>query len=134
MSTSFERLVSRIDPLAAVAGALVVLQAVVRGWVVTGSYYFQDDFAHLDLARRLGLTPQYLVRDYGGHMEVGQYAVIWLFSHLVDGSFAPAAFSILAMQAIASVLLFHLLRTLFGRSPLILLPWTVYLFTPLSLA
>ena len=129
-----ERLVARVDPLTAVAGVLVILQAVVRGWVVTGSYYFQDDFTHLDLARRLGLTPEYLVRDYGGHVEIGQYAVIWLFSHLVDGSFAPAAFSILALQAIASVLLFHLLRTLFGDSPLILLPWTAYLFTPLALA
>ncbi len=129
-----ERIFSRVDPLTAVAGALVLLQVVVRGWVVTGSYYFQDDFAHLDLARRLGLSPEYLVRDYGGHVEVGQYAIIWLFSHFVDGSFAPAAFSILALQAIASVLLFHLLRTLFGDSRLILLPWTAYLFTPLSLA
>ncbi|GAB3033730.1 hypothetical protein GCM10011376_30240 [Nocardioides flavus (ex Wang et al. 2016)] len=115
-----------------IAAALVLLQAVVRGWVVSGSYYFQDDFAHLDLARRSGLTSEYLVRDYGGHFEVGQYFLLWVMSHTIDQTFAPAAFAIVIMQAVASVLLFILLRTLFGPSPFILLPWTVYLFTPLA--
>lgn len=122
----------RLTPLTLVAGILLLLQAVVRGWVVTRSYYFQDDFAHLDMARREGLSWDYLVRDYGGHLETGQYLVIWLLSHVIDGSFAPAAVSILVLQALASGLLFQLLRSLFGDSPLILVPWTVYLFTPLA--
>jgi hypothetical protein len=124
----------RPDPLTAVTLGLVALQLVVRGWVVGGSYYFQDDFVHLDLARRLGLTADFLVRDHGGELEVGKNAVVWLLSHVVGTSFAPAAASILVLQAVASLLLFALLRTLFGPSPAILVPWAVYLFTPLALA
>ena len=85
---------------------LIGLQAVVRGWAVAGSDYFQDDFAHLDLARSGGLSSAYLVRDYGGHVEVGQYFLLWLMSHAIDGTFAPAALVIVSMQVTASVLLF----------------------------
>lgn len=127
-----ERFRAHLQPLTLIAAVLVLLQAVVRGWVISGSYYFQDDFAHLDFARRSGLSAEYLVRDYGGHLEIGQYFVIWVMSHMIDGTFAPAAFVIVVLQAVASVLLFALLRTLFGESPFILLPWTAYLFTPLA--
>ena len=123
---------ARIKPMTLIAAVLVLLQVVVRGWVISGSYYFQDDFAHLDMARRSGLSSDYLVRDYGGHLEMGQYFLLWVMSHAIDHTFAPAALAIVLMQALASVLLFILLRTLFGESPLILLPWTVYLFTPLA--
>ena len=128
-----ERFVRRMTPLTSAAAALIALQAVVRGWVVSDSYYFQDDFAHLDLARSAGLTTEFLVRDYGGHVEVGQYFLMWLLSHAIDGSFAPAAFSVIVLQAATSLGLFQLLRTLFGDSRLILVPWTAYLFTPLAL-
>lgn len=116
------------------AYALIALQVLVRGFVVFPSYFFQDDYAHLEMARRLGLSSDFLVRDYGGHLEIGQYAVIWLVSHVIDISFGPAALTIVLLQLWASVLLFWVLRELCGNKPLILLPLAVYLFTPLSLA
>lgn len=117
-----------------IAVALVGVQLLVRGWVVTGSYYFQDDFAHLEMARRAGWSGDYLVRDYGGHLEIGQYALIWLLSRVVEDSFLPAALLVLLLQGIASLLLFALLRAVFGESPLIVVALSVYLFTPLALA
>ncbi len=116
------------------AYALIALHLAVRAWVTFPSYFFQDDYAHLELARRLGLSPDYLVRDYGGHLEPGQYVVIWLVSHLVDVAFWPAAVCILVLQLAASVLTYRVVRELVGDVPVLLVPLAVYLFTPLSLA
>jgi hypothetical protein len=117
-----------------VGGALlIVLQTIVRVPIVFGSYYWHDDFRHLEMARRLGLSHDFLVRDYGGHLEVGQYLLYWLLGRDGGLSFAPAALSIVVMQLVASGLLLAVLRVLFGRSPWILLPFAGYLFTPLGL-
>ena len=116
------------------AYGLIAVQIVVRGYITFPGYFFQDDFAHLEMARRLGLSSDYLIRDYGGHLEVGQYFLIWLMSHVIDVAYWPAAVSILLLQLAASVLLFTVLRELFGARPLILVPLAIYLFTPLSLA
>ena len=113
---------------------LIVGQGVVRGLVVAGSWWWQDDFVHLDSARRLGLSPDFLVRDYHGHLEPGQYAVFWLVAHIDPGSFVPAAVTLVGLQALASLLLFIVLVQLFGRSPWLLVPFAAYLFTPLGLA
>ena len=123
----------RLDPVLLGGALLIVLQTIVRTSIVFGSYYWHDDFRHLEMARRLGLSQDFLVRDYGGHLEVGQYVVYWLIGRDGGLSFAPAALSLVVMQVVASGLLLAVLRVLFGRSPWILLPFAGYLFTPLGL-
>lgn len=112
---------------------LILLQTIVRAPIVFGSYYWHDDFRHLQLARTLGLSHDFLVRDYGGHVEVGQYLLYWLVGRDGGLSYAPAATSLLVLQLVASCLLLAVLRTLFGRSPWVLVPFAGYLFTPLGL-
>jgi hypothetical protein len=116
-----------------VGALLIVLQTIVRARIVFPSYYWQDDFHHVDMARRLGLSQAFLVRDYSGHLEVGQYFLYWLIGRHAGLSFVPAALSLLALQLAASCLLLSVLRLLFGRSPWLLLPFAGYLFTPLGL-
>lgn len=128
-----KRLTER-DATTLAALALVLVHLVVRGWFVRQSYYFQDDFGHLDLARRLGLDGDYLVRDYGGHLEVGQYFLIWIFSHVTDHTFTVPTITVLVMQAGVSCALWLVLRKLFGTSPWLLVPFAAYLFTPLALS
>ena len=123
----------RVDPMLLGAALLVLLQTVVRAGIVLPSYYWQDDFHHVELARRLGLSQAFLVRDYSGHLEVGQYFLYWLIGRGAGLSFVPAALSLLGMQLAASCLLLTLLRQLFGRSPWVLVPFAGYLFTPLGL-
>ena len=122
------------DRLTMAALVLLGLQVLVRAWFLSGAYFFQDDFAHLDLARRLGLGSDYLVRDYGGHLEVGQYALIWFFSHFMASGFTVAAITVVLMQVGVSVMLWAVLRELFGSSRWLLVPYVMYLFTPLGLA
>jgi hypothetical protein len=123
----------RLDPMLLAGASLILLQTVVRAVIVFPSYYWQDDFGHLDLARRLGLSQEFLVRDYNSHLEIGPNLVYWLFGSSGSLSFAPAALSLVVMQLLASCLLLAVLRQLFGRSPWLLLPFAGYLFTPLGL-
>ncbi len=113
---------------------LLAVQAVVRWQLAAGSWFWQDDFLHLDLSRTLGLSHDYLVRDYSGHVEPGQYVAIWAIGQLGHGSFGPAVVVLVLLQALASLLLLVLLQLIFGRSPWLLVPFAAYLFTPLSLA
>lgn len=112
---------------------LVAAQTVVRALVVVPSYFSQDDFHHLRLAQELGLSREFLVRDHNGHLEIGLNLVFWLVGRDIGTSFLPAALCLLALQLVASGLLLAVLRTLFGRSPWVLVPLAGYLFTPLAL-
>jgi hypothetical protein len=123
----------RVNPVVLAGGALIVLQTVLRSLIAFSAYFWHDDFFHVALARRLGLSRQFLVRDYGGHLEIGPNFLYWLIGRNAGLSFVPAALNLLVMQVVASCLLLAVLRTLFGRSPWILLPFAGYLFTPLSL-
>ncbi len=122
----------RIDRLTAAALLLVAGQVGLRWVLASGSWFWQDDFLHLALAHRLGLSEEFLVRDYSGHLEVGQYAVFWLLSGL-SGDFTAAALFLVGSQLLVSLLLWGVLRTLFRPSPWLLVPFAAYLFTPLGL-
>ena len=122
--------VSRVSLAAA---ALVVLQFLVRLALVPQSYWWQDDFLHLETARRLGSTADLLVRDYNDHLELVPNAVYWLLTQVTTDSFAPAAVVLLVLQLVASVLMWLLLRELFGETPALLVPFAAYLFTPILL-
>ena len=123
-----------LSPVTLVALVLIGLQLLTRAVVVLPSYFWQDDFVHLNLAKKFGLSQDFLVRDYSGHVEIGQYFLYWLIGHDIGTAFWPAALSIILLQLVASVLLFLVLRALFGDTAILLVPFTVYLFSPLALA
>jgi hypothetical protein len=123
----------RVDPVLLAGALLILLQTIIRAVVVLPSYYWHDDFHHVDLARRLGLSREFLVRAHNGHLEIGPIFLYWLIGRDLELSFVPAALNLLAMQVAASCLLLSVLRLLFGRSAWILLPFAGYLFTPLGL-
>jgi hypothetical protein len=122
-----------LDLVSVAALVLIGLQLVVRLVVVLPSYYWQDDFIHLDLARREGLTADFLVRDYNDHLEIVPNFLYWLLSQSATTSFVPAALLIVGLQLLAAVVFWRLLRALFGSRAVILVPLAMYLFTPLAL-
>jgi hypothetical protein len=123
----------RPDSVLLAGAALILLQTIVRARIVLPSYFWADDYLHVGLARQLGLTQEFLIRDHNGHLEPGANFLYWLIGRDAGLSFLPAALSLLVMQLIASCLLLAVLRQLFGRSPWILVPFAGYLFTPLAL-
>jgi hypothetical protein len=112
---------------------LVAGQAVVRAVVVGHGYFWQDDYVQLAQARRLGLSARFLFQDYNGHLQPGQYLLIWLTSRGTGLHYGVAGTTMVALQVLASVALLWALRQLFGTSFLLLIPFTAYLFTPLLL-
>ncbi|MFS3130311.1 alpha-(1-_3)-arabinofuranosyltransferase family protein [Nocardioides sp. Bht2] len=132
-STPFLRLPRpRLSALTVTALALVAGQAVLRTVLAAGSWFWQDDLGHLHASQQLGLSREFLVRDYSGHLEIGQYFMYWLLD-LQSMSFAAAATFMVVGQALASLLLWAILRRLFGYSWWLLVPFAAYLFTPLGL-
>lgn len=123
----------RADPLLVVGVVLIALQTAVRAVVVLRSYFWQDDYFHLSMYARLGASREFLVREHNGHLEIGPNLFYALLGRDPGVSFLPAALLLLALQLTASCLLLALLRQLFGRSPWLLVPFVVYLFTPLAL-
>lgn len=123
----------RANPVVVAGVLLIVVQGVVRWWLADGSYYWQDDFVHLDLAHRTGLSEELVFRQHNEHVEFGPFALFWLLS-LHDGlSFTPAVIALVALQSLAAVLFWTLLLQLFGRSRWLLVPLAAYLFTPISI-
>lgn len=123
-----------VGPVTLVAIVMIGLQFLVRLIIIPQAYWWEDDFFHLAQARTMGLSKDFLVSDYNDHMEILPNFLWWLLTHVTSSSWAPAAVLILMLSTTASVLMFLLLRELFGARPAILLPLAAYLFSPLALA
>lgn len=117
-----------------VAGCLVVAQLVLRGWVAFGGFFSLDDYVFYTRAGASDLvSASYLFTDYNGHLMPGSMIWVWLSTALAPLDFAPVAATALVLQLLVDVLLFLVLRRLFGVRPAILVPFTVFLFATLTL-
>lgn len=115
-----------------VALVMLTIQTLWRGVITVDSYFWQDDFTYLADARARGLTAEFLLQDYNGHVMPGQFLLAWLVSRL-EFSFLPPAVMLVLLQLLASVLLLWVLRLLWRDRPEILVGYAVYLFSPLGL-
>ncbi|GAB2662443.1 hypothetical protein GCM10027068_47910 [Prescottella soli] len=118
----------------AAAGALVGLQLVVRAVVAfTGDFYWDD----LILISRSGQFPalsgQFLFYDHDGHFMPAAFLVAWISTAVAPLNWTVPALTLIALQALASLAVLRVLRLLLGTRPVVLLPLTFYLFSPLTL-
>jgi hypothetical protein len=114
---------------AAVLG--LVLQLWWRAGMIARSYFQQGDFPLLYRAAASKLGPAYLLAPANGQLAPGGRAVIWLEARVGIYNWDVASAVTLLMLALAGLALLRLLRTLFGNRPAILVPFGVYLVTPL---
>jgi hypothetical protein len=121
----------RQHKVALASGALIVIQLVWKAAFISHYFFHQDDFQVLDLARKSGLSWQYLTHVDSGHMFPGVYAIAWVLARTALYNWAVASGVVLAMTAGASVAAWWLLRTLLGDRPAILIPLTLYLCSAL---
>jgi hypothetical protein len=118
-------------PWMTAAYALVALQLGWRAWALSHSFFWQDDFVYVHLAGG-GLSLDYLLQDYKGHLMPGQFLLSWALTEVAPLSWPPAAALVLALQAVASLLVLRLVRALAGDGPLTLAVIAVYVFSPLA--
>ena len=116
------------------AVALIAGQLWWAGVLLGHSYFRQDDFPHLDRALANGFTWHYLMLVDAGHLLPLGFAIAWVLARISLYNWPLACGVTLALLAAASGAALLMLRELFGNRAAILVPLTVYLFSPLWLA
>lgn len=113
--------------------ALIGLHLVVRAILAFGGYFYWDD---LVLVGRAGtqdlLSPGYLFDDHDGHVMPGGFLLGGLITRAAPLVWFWPALSLLLLQLLASLALLRTLHVILGWRPVLLLPLTFALFTPLG--
>ncbi|MGB8650000.1 MAG: hypothetical protein WCD35_04995 [Mycobacteriales bacterium] len=113
-------------------GAIVVLQLAVYAMVAIPGSFYLDDLAGTNVAAGSALDWSYLRGPTGHHLSPAARLWVWLQAHLAPLDHTGAVLVCLALQAVVTLALARLLRSLFGPRPLALIPLGLYAFTPLS--
>ncbi|MGB8652396.1 MAG: hypothetical protein WCD35_17245 [Mycobacteriales bacterium] len=128
------RWLGRLNGVQQAALALVAVQLLWRLWASIGDFFRADDFIYLFNAEHSHLGWHYLTQPYNGHLMPGQFLLVWLMQHLAPSSWAAATTLVLVLQVAVNLAMWRLLSDLFGTPPGVLIPYVVFLFSPLTLA
>lgn len=113
---------------------MVLAQLVFRGWAVSGSWFYGDDYEYLRVAEHEPLNLGYLVMPHGGHLlPMTRLTAGWLARSGETLNWPLAATSILLLQACASLTALWMFVTLFGRRWAILAPLGLYLTSAITI-
>ena len=119
--------------VARTAAALIALHLVVRVVLAFGGYFYWDD---LILVGRAGtqslLSPAYLFDDHDGHVMPGAFLVAGVITRLAPLDWVGPAISLVVLTLLASLALLRALHVILGWRPVLLVPLTFALFTPLA--
>ena len=115
------------------AYALVtVLVAVgIRGYLLSQSWFWQDDFLHASRALSRGLDPAWIFQVYNGHLQPAYFLQNWLTTNIFGASWGLAAVIVLAWTAAFGASFWFLVTGIFGRGPASLISLGVACLTPL---
>ena len=122
-----------VNWVARTAAALIAVQLVIRAVLAFGGYFYWDD---LILTGRAGtqslLSPSYLFDDHDGHVMPAAFLVAGGITRLAPLNWIGPAISLVVLQLLASLALLRALYVILGWRPVLLLPLTFALFTPLA--
>ncbi|OBJ88578.1 hypothetical protein A9W97_15545, partial [Mycobacterium gordonae] len=119
--------------VAAVAAALIIAQLGVRAVLAFRGCFYWDDLILIGRAGTQGLlSPSYLFDDHDGHVMPGAFLVAGVIIRLAPLVWTWPAVSLVVLQLIASLALLRALYVILGWRPVLLIPLTFALFTPLG--
>ncbi|WP_197505032.1 hypothetical protein [Mycobacterium sp. E3305] len=119
--------------IAAVAIALIAAALGIRAALAFGGYFYWDDLILIGKAGTHNLlSPAYLFDDHDGHVMPGAFLVGGAIIRLAPLNWTGPAISLLVLQLLASLALLRALHVILGWRPVLLLPLTFALFTPLA--
>lgn len=115
------------------AVTLIAVQLVVRAVLAFSGYFYWDD---LILIGRAGtqnlLSPGYLFDDHDGHVMPAAFLVAGGITRLAPLQWFLPALSLIVLQLLASLALLRALHVILGWRPVLLVPLTFALFTPMA--
>ncbi len=117
----------------AAAIGVIVVMLVVRGRLLAGSYFNQDDFYMTGRAHRSDLTWDFLFSDFAGHVNPFQQLSLWLVAHHAPYDWPVVATAILLVDLAATILVWLIVSRLVGErwSRVVLL--AVFAWAPMTL-
>ncbi|ORB12892.1 hypothetical protein BST37_15175 [Mycobacterium noviomagense] len=105
----------------------------IRAVLAFGGYFYWDD---LILVGRAGthnlLASSYLFDDHDGHVMPGAYLIAGAITRLAPLNWIGPAISLVVLQLLAFLALLRALHVILGWRPVLLIPLTFALFTPLG--
>ncbi|MFV8319207.1 hypothetical protein [Mycobacterium sp. 23] len=120
--------------VAVVAAALIIAQLVVRAVLAFRGYFYWDDLILIGRAGTQGLlSPSYLFDDHDGHVMPGAFLMAGVIVRLAPLVWTWPAISLVVLQLLASLALLRALYVILGWRPVLLVPLTFALFTPLGI-
>ncbi|MBB3038706.1 hypothetical protein [Hoyosella altamirensis] len=129
-----QRKVESSRVLVAGALALIVAGLVLRGWVLSRGSFYWDDFILIGRAAEFPLfSADLLFHDHDGHFMPLTFAAAWLLTAVAPLEWWAAAASLLILQLLASLAVLRLLVVLLGWRPVLYVPLTFFLLSPLTL-
>ena len=109
------------------------MQLVIRGALAFRGYFYWDDLILIGKAGTQGLlSPSYLFDDHDGHVMPGAFLVAGAITRLAPLVWTGPAISLVVLQLLASLSLLRALHVILGWRPVLLIPLTFALFTPLG--
>jgi hypothetical protein len=124
---------TRLPRVAVTAGGLIALQLAVRAVLAFRGYFYWDD---LILTGRAGtqslFSAPYLFDDHDGHVMPGAFLLAGGITRVAPLNWVGPAISLIVLALIASLALLRALHVILGWRPVLLIPLTFALFTPLG--
>lgn len=115
------------------AAALIIAQLGVRAVLAFRGYFYWDDLILIGRAGTQGLlSPSYLFDDHDGHVMPGAFLVAGVIIRLAPLVWTWPAVSLVVLQLLAALALLRALYVILGWRPVLLIPLTFALFTPLG--
>ncbi|WP_333891230.1 hypothetical protein [Mycolicibacterium gadium] len=128
-----KRITEQGNWVARAAVALVALQLAIRAVLAFSGYFYWDD---LILIGRAGtqnlLSPGYLFDDHDGHVMPAAFLVAGGITRLAPLQWFLPALSLIVLQLLVSLALLRALHVILGWRPVLLVPLTFALFTPMA--
>ncbi len=119
--------------VARTAAALIAVQLIVRAVLAFGGYFYWDDLILIGRAGTQGpLSPGYLFDDHDGHVMPAAFLVAGGITRLAPLDWIGPAISLVVLGLLASLALLRALYVILGWRPVLLVPLTFALFTPLA--
>jgi len=125
---------TRTNWVASTAIALIAVQLVIRAVLAFRGYFYWDDLILVGRAGTQGIfSPSYLFDDHDGHVMPGAFLVAGAITHVAPLNWIGPAISLVVLQLLASLALLRALHVILGWRPVLLIPLTFALFTPLGI-
>ncbi len=112
---------------------LAVLQALLRLLWGLGSYFTQDDFVFYSLAATQPFDLDYLIQDRGNHLMPAVQALVWILNDWAPLNHTAAVLAVTFIQLLANLAVLAMLIEAFGKRTAVLAPYSVYLWSALTL-